>query len=582
MQIYTGILMLHTITIKMKRRFKLKKIKQFMAMLFVTLLLPLSFVRADSKIEGVVRVLLTKLNITDTVSVSLDGSYTLNGISFQRGSDLVISSKTGKLMVYYEGMALQAGQQLTLKRHPVEDGKENGLRINDVYELHPGDLVVSNQNGMLRLVLHASVEEYLLGVVPYEMSDSFPLEALKAQAVAARTYALRKAGSTGDYDLVDNTNDQAYMGIRAENRNAKQAVLETAGLCGTYKGDLAECFYSASNGGQTELVNHVWGRGDYGYLQMYDDPYDVENPESVVMRAAIDKDIRSDQQLGQLKEAIYAELDEPMTASGFDAESGWRVSKIESITLTTPKYTDSPSKLMTKMEMKVTVEGKRFEKTEADVSIFALENPQDYTPEELETVRLVNAKETVTIILPVFSLVEDALKLSINQTDNELITVTETDTQFVFESRRYGHGVGMSQRGAQWMASNYNWNYQQILHFYYPGISITPYKYTYTMPEKIDSAFLATPGPAATPTPRPTAMPLASTPAPGQSLVSVDNIAINSYLNLRAEPTTASGVLRQLYFGQRLIVVADLGDWLRVRMDDVEGYVMKEFVVQVQ
>ncbi|MBQ6803644.1 MAG: SpoIID/LytB domain-containing protein, partial [Clostridia bacterium] len=94
-------------------------------------------------------------------------------------------------MVYYEGMAMDAGKTLTLKRHSVEAGKENGLRFNGAYELHPGDLILSIQNRQLRPVLHAPVEEYLLGVVPYEMSDSFPIEALKAQAVAARTYAMK-------------------------------------------------------------------------------------------------------------------------------------------------------------------------------------------------------------------------------------------------------------------------------------------------------------------------------------------------------------------------------------------------------
>ena len=131
----------------------------------VLTLLPLSFALAGEKTEGIVRVLLTRLNVTDTVKVSLDGSYTINGISFQRGSDLTISSKTGTLMVYYEGMALDAGKTLTLQRHALSEDKENGIRFDGIYELHPGDLRITIKDGMLRLVLHAPVEEYLLGVV---------------------------------------------------------------------------------------------------------------------------------------------------------------------------------------------------------------------------------------------------------------------------------------------------------------------------------------------------------------------------------------------------------------------------------
>lgn len=95
---------------------------------------------------------------------------------------------------------------------------------------------------------------YCLGVVPYEMSDSFPLEALKAQAVAARTYALRSQNPTQPYDLVDTTNDQVYRGYVPGNDRTERAIRETRGVCGFYRDQLAQCYYSASNGGQTELV----------------------------------------------------------------------------------------------------------------------------------------------------------------------------------------------------------------------------------------------------------------------------------------------------------------------------------------
>ena len=210
------------------------------------------------KMSGVVRVLLTRVKATDQLKISLDGSYTLNEIAFQRGSQLTVSNSKGDLYVYYEGMSLKMGKQMTLVRHETDEGLENGVRFNGTYELHPGDVKLTALNGNIRVVLHTPVEEYLLGVVPYEMSDSFPLEALKAQAVAARTYALKRTSSAKDYDVEDNTNDQAYYGVKVQNKNAARAVLETEGQCGFYQGNMADCYYSASNGGQTELVTHVW------------------------------------------------------------------------------------------------------------------------------------------------------------------------------------------------------------------------------------------------------------------------------------------------------------------------------------
>ena len=153
----------------MKKRFRFAAL----ALALLMLLPPVLPARAE-KNTGVVRVLLTRLNLTNRVELSLDGSYTLNELSFQRGSKVIVAISGGSLMVYYEGMALDAGKQLTLVRHAVADGQENGLRVNGAYELHHGDLVLSIRDGQLRAVLHAPVEEYLLGVVPYEPCTDRP------------------------------------------------------------------------------------------------------------------------------------------------------------------------------------------------------------------------------------------------------------------------------------------------------------------------------------------------------------------------------------------------------------------------
>ena len=90
--------------------------------------------------KNVVRVLLTKLELTDQVTLSLDGSYTVGDLSFQRGSQLKISCASGRIILYYEGMSLDMGKEAVLLRHAVQDGKENGLRINGTYPLYCGDL----------------------------------------------------------------------------------------------------------------------------------------------------------------------------------------------------------------------------------------------------------------------------------------------------------------------------------------------------------------------------------------------------------------------------------------------------------
>ena len=572
----------------------MKKTSRMLSVILALLLFfPFSLPARAEKDTGVVRVLLTRLNGRTQLEIALDGSYTLNDIAFQRGSHLKVALSSGSLFVYYEGMALNAGKQLTLIRHQTDADKENGIRFNNSYDLHPGDLHLSIANGGIQPVLYAPVEEYLLGVVPFEMSDSFPLEALKAQAVAARTYALRKQGLNSEYDLVDNTNDQAYYGVRKENVNAARAVKETEGLCCLYKGALAECYYTASNGGQTELVSHVWGRGDYDYLRMTDDPYDLENPESPVKQAKLPKKLSGNDDLGRLKEPVLSALSELMEARGYDGDMEHiRVVGIQQAETALPLYTDSSSRVMTVLRLTLTVQGRRLiapvlddEEEVSIFSVFSTESPvPSETPEPLTQEKwspMETLPQGVAVTLELFPDVEKALDLSINAGSNELITVEETENAFLIQSRRFGHGVGMSQRGAQRMAGAYQWTYDQILRFYYPGLQVEKKQYHFTMPAPLTSQFLVTPGPAPTPTPRPTAFPLASTPAPGEYLVAVTNIGVNSYLNLRSAPNTQAEVLRQLYYGQQLIVTAESGDWLAVRADGLTGYVMKEFVSAV-
>ena len=100
----------------------MKKTIRFLSLLLSLLLLcPLLPARAEKE-TGVIRVLLTRLKLTNKVEIALDGSYTLGNLSFQRGSHVTVSCATGSLILYYEGMALDAGKELVLTRHAVSDG----------------------------------------------------------------------------------------------------------------------------------------------------------------------------------------------------------------------------------------------------------------------------------------------------------------------------------------------------------------------------------------------------------------------------------------------------------------------------
>jgi stage II sporulation protein D len=130
-----------------------------------------------------------------------------------------------------------------------------------------------------RVVNVVGLESYLYGVVPSEMPDRWPAQALQAQAVVARSYALSHLEPGGDFDLYPDTRSQMYLGIPAESQPARDAVNATAGKVVLYDGDVAETFFSSSSGGRTANVQDVWSSAKpLPYLVSVPDPYDTLSP----------------------------------------------------------------------------------------------------------------------------------------------------------------------------------------------------------------------------------------------------------------------------------------------------------------
>jgi stage II sporulation protein D len=141
-----------------------------------------------------------------------------------------------------------------------------------------GQLQVSVANGSLRAVNSVGLEGYLFGVVPSEMPHTWLPEALKAQAVAARSYALavRKTGSW--FDLYSDTRSQVYLGIAHEKPSTTAAVQATAGQVVLYGGRVATTYFFSSSGGRTAASSEVWNGPPVPYLVSVDDPYDTISP----------------------------------------------------------------------------------------------------------------------------------------------------------------------------------------------------------------------------------------------------------------------------------------------------------------
>ncbi len=139
---------------------------------------------------------------------------------------------------------------------------------------------IHNSDGTITAVNVIDLEEYLYGVVASEIPSSYEYEAIKAQACAARTYALYKWNRESDigYDICDSTHCQAYMGYDYEDSTTRQAVIDTEGELIYYNGSPIEALFFSSSGGYTEDAVNVWGT-DVAYLKAVDDSQEINCPE---------------------------------------------------------------------------------------------------------------------------------------------------------------------------------------------------------------------------------------------------------------------------------------------------------------
>ena len=163
------------------------------------------------------------------------------------------------------------GDNVVALTAPVTLKPTAGASLAHAGRSYPGELQLSKAGGRLQLVNAVGLESYLLGVVSREMPKDWPLEALKAQAVAARTYAVAHVVNGKGFDLYSDWRSQLYQGVSADAPGPSQAIKETRGQILVYAGKPAQTFYFSSSGGRTISSLDAFG-SDIPYLVAVDDP----------------------------------------------------------------------------------------------------------------------------------------------------------------------------------------------------------------------------------------------------------------------------------------------------------------------
>lgn len=315
-----------------------------------------------------------------------------------------------------------------------------------------GELLICNHNGKLNLINRLPLDDYLCGVVPKEIPAGWPRAALKAQAIAARTYTLanRQRHQADGFQLCATTHCQVYQGLGGEHPYTDQAVLETKGLVVTYQGKLISAVYHDSSGGYTKDASEVWNQSV---------PYLVPA-------------------LGWDSASPYHHWTQSFSWAELQEKIGKAYPEIGMLQQLWPAGFSDDGRII-----KLTLQGDAGEiMISGEHFRHALGIPSSnmklgivYGPEPLVTLWWVRGQPRPEVTL----LEEEAVaeKAATLEPDEEIFDQwsklqDKVPIRLEIRGAGRGHGVGLSQWGAKGMAEA-GYNEKQILEHFYPGATVT-------------------------------------------------------------------------------------------------------------
>ena len=355
------------------------------------------------------------------------------------GSFAIECLRDGKQEVFYSSQPATiqcAGYHLTVRNHQGDIIRQAldevniiprgvGNRVKFDKRRYRGIMRLVPRGEVVRVINIVYMEDYLRGVVPPEIGarTEYEMEAVKAQAIAARTYAMAhlKQYAGEPYDVKSSIMDQVYDGASGENKLANKAIDQTAGRVIMYQDELINAYFHSTCGGRTDDIADVWDRKDIPYLKSVDDQEACswskyynwsETFTEQQLRGRIEQYLASDRgrdlRIGQITDLSIV-----------DRTAGGRVRKL-------------------------------LVRTDLDVFSF-----------QKDRIRwVIGRTSNPDLILP-----SNRFDLDIERdSDQNIVRVT-------FQGKGYGHGVGMCQCGAIGHSRN-GWSCDSILTHYYTAVDI--------------------------------------------------------------------------------------------------------------
>ena len=342
------------------------------------------------------------------------------------------------------------------------------------YKYYGGFRFERINGGKMTVVNILGLEDYVKGVVPHEMSNSWPIEALKAQAVAARSYALSlgTGHSSSHFDICDNTHCQAYSGQTRAGSNSDAAVEQTAGQVALYNNRVAQTVYYSSNGGASESSSTVWGgsQASHPYLVGKVDPYEAASGA----KNDYTRTVSSDTLVAGLKKLGYNDVGSSIVSVAI-------VSLTDSGNPKQVTFTDNNGKQFTVntryVKSMVGLDSYRYGLEPAESSAPGV-SVNGGPPADIGGLYAIDGNGDVVPVTGDIYVLTGSGTVQLEQGGSttggglgSLGSTTGSNGRFTFIGKGWGHNVGMSQYGAYAMAKQ-GYTYLQILQFYYTGITV--------------------------------------------------------------------------------------------------------------
>ena len=347
------------------------------------------------------------------------------------------------------------------------------------YRWYGGFQYARLSSGALTIVNFVNIEDYVKGVIPYEMNASWPVEALKAQAVCARTYIIANLNKHKSYgfDCCNSDDCQVYFGCAGANDNSDSAVNATAGQFLMYGNELCITYYFAADGGWTENSENVWS--NYSpYLRAVEDVYETAIADSIPGYNWT-RTYTGDQLAQRLQKRGYS-CTTIVKFEILEFTDAGNVFKIRLTDSTGKTFTFSKEACRTvpgagSQRYNVSSENTTTTAAPASGGTLYVNSSGSTLPQPVESSYAIGAGGIASgLPAQAYAITGTGTMETVSGGGSQAASggTVASGSVFYITGTGSGHNVGMSQRGAYAMAKNFGKSYADILTFYFQGTSI--------------------------------------------------------------------------------------------------------------